>query len=903
MIKIKELAQFVIKLPSSILGLLFGYDFFISYAHSDGRAYPEKLDEDLRQMGFETHLDTRDYHAGNNLRKLTAVRLRNSRSLILICRPEALSKSAWVRRELDEFHGRGGTLRLINVENAVEAAILKPQENTAAEWLAMPDGTNEQDNRATTLLRIEDRSEEIDTTTRVPGPEVAEALQRAYKDRRRKNVRLQFVAATLALFVCLALALGLTSLIAVDAAGRAEREALVANLQLNAAASEQVAQTPDTQLAIKRILADVKNARDKLGYVPMRTQIALWRILRIVRDKSIWTVNTAQIYAHRWDPVSKTIVTLERDGGVSTYTLEGVRREIIAPTGEDNAVLSFTESGHAIQRQEGSVWNIYSLQGLLIVEHNPDEAEALGLGLRDVSPTKGKLLWSHKSGCIYMEDFNLLPSMQAPLYCAGTDELDLVRFAAEGSEVFLTTTKGEIRKISTLNGKILAENSGAQPFDTWLVRPDARAFIGLRSDRIVTFDQELKTIKNRSLEISNKEQNQTDGITGAALWDANRLLTFSNGKVQPMQLYSLDLELVGDRFRLHGSSSTTISKIPDHEAFVSAGYLDKTVRVFSGKTKVHKVVGNFPNTSFSKIAYCKGSKTLLLGDFSGSVYRLAPNDPNSLSKISLGSEMIDSLACLESERWVATTGGELFSAPAFDAHLVKKIDLKDDIAWKVSAFSNGIVLASAKKVYHTNESAFSGNLQISVDDALKFDCEKCGEDSIFALSTNMEGTVLAIAYNSSSGNSKIVFLDLNSGTIINSRVVEASIIEIPWSVAFSPDGEQTTVSGATLGLESFGRDGTANWSVKGGDEPFTMSLAYIDKNMFVGGGFWGNISLWSADGAVLERDYDADLRRSTISLAHGENGEVYAIDSDGLIKLHIWSLPKLISIAESSLQD
>jgi hypothetical protein len=42
---------------------LFGFDFFISYAHSDGRQYPQKLADLLKSKGFRVFLDSRVYVA------------------------------------------------------------------------------------------------------------------------------------------------------------------------------------------------------------------------------------------------------------------------------------------------------------------------------------------------------------------------------------------------------------------------------------------------------------------------------------------------------------------------------------------------------------------------------------------------------------------------------------------------------------------------------------------------------------------------------------------------------------------------------------------------------------------------------------------------------------------------
>jgi hypothetical protein len=43
---------------------IFGYDFFISYSHSDGLKYPSAIQERLKQIGFKVFLDKNEYVAG-----------------------------------------------------------------------------------------------------------------------------------------------------------------------------------------------------------------------------------------------------------------------------------------------------------------------------------------------------------------------------------------------------------------------------------------------------------------------------------------------------------------------------------------------------------------------------------------------------------------------------------------------------------------------------------------------------------------------------------------------------------------------------------------------------------------------------------------------------------------------
>jgi len=44
-----------------MLDFIFGYDFFISYAWSDGSAYATALSRQLQVQGFEVFLDRTNY--------------------------------------------------------------------------------------------------------------------------------------------------------------------------------------------------------------------------------------------------------------------------------------------------------------------------------------------------------------------------------------------------------------------------------------------------------------------------------------------------------------------------------------------------------------------------------------------------------------------------------------------------------------------------------------------------------------------------------------------------------------------------------------------------------------------------------------------------------------------------
>lgn len=111
------------------LDWLFGYDFFISYGHDDGIAYPHSLHDALssRQPRFSVFLDKKDYTAGEDLDAATKRRVRMSKHLVVVCGPKALA-SKWVKREVEVFLGKGRVPIAIDVNDVLQA-------DANAEWL------------------------------------------------------------------------------------------------------------------------------------------------------------------------------------------------------------------------------------------------------------------------------------------------------------------------------------------------------------------------------------------------------------------------------------------------------------------------------------------------------------------------------------------------------------------------------------------------------------------------------------------------------------------------------------------------------------------------------------------------------------------------------------------------
>src|SRR5262245_54860212 len=85
-----------------VVDWVFGYDFFISYAHDRGLEYVADLRKRLLALEeqFRVFLDRDIYHPGTDLKRATRRRVRMSTHLVVIAVPRTMH-STWVRREVE----------------------------------------------------------------------------------------------------------------------------------------------------------------------------------------------------------------------------------------------------------------------------------------------------------------------------------------------------------------------------------------------------------------------------------------------------------------------------------------------------------------------------------------------------------------------------------------------------------------------------------------------------------------------------------------------------------------------------------------------------------------------------------------------------------------------------------
>lgn len=203
-----------------LIDFLFGYDFFISYAHADGMFYPQQLADSLQERGFTVFLDKRVYVAGDDLKRATRRRIRMSKKLVVIARPQAM-ESNWVQTELEVCIAAKRVPIVIDVNRTFARA---PAKHTVKKML-------------------EDKifiPEHIDSLDGKPSEHTLQELQSSFAATRQESLRLRFVSLSALIFLAVALIAAWQWRVAVDeklnaiyAAGEFERYCKEAVRQVN----------------------------------------------------------------------------------------------------------------------------------------------------------------------------------------------------------------------------------------------------------------------------------------------------------------------------------------------------------------------------------------------------------------------------------------------------------------------------------------------------------------------------------------------------------------------------------------------------------------------------------------------------------------------------------------------
>jgi|GEM_PF-4028784 len=232
----RTLANSVQQSRQRVLDLLFGYDYFISYSHSDGLNYPRQLAERLKASGFSVFLDKEIYDGGTDLSTATRRRVRMSIYLVVIARDAAMNKSHWVIEEVRECLAAKRTPVVIDINDAFEkASDERPLKGLLASRLFI------------------DENQPVENEAAYdgePSDHVVEELSRGFKALRKNALRLRIM--TLLTVILAGLTVGSLWLYF-----RADTERLAARAaSLDVAAAQQFAEARASDLRL-----DIENER------------------------------------------------------------------------------------------------------------------------------------------------------------------------------------------------------------------------------------------------------------------------------------------------------------------------------------------------------------------------------------------------------------------------------------------------------------------------------------------------------------------------------------------------------------------------------------------------------------------------------------------------------------------
>ncbi len=168
----------------------FGYDFFVSYSHADGKQYPRLLKQRLEEAGFKVFLDQVEYAPGADLRRETRRQVLKSRHLVVVARDNAL-RSPWVAREVETYLQSGRIPILLDVNQSVAMF------SDSSELAAMAQERH--------WLRLE---ESVDDPDGEPTAHAVSELVRSFGATRQETKRQRILAGTTAVFAALAVVAG-----------------------------------------------------------------------------------------------------------------------------------------------------------------------------------------------------------------------------------------------------------------------------------------------------------------------------------------------------------------------------------------------------------------------------------------------------------------------------------------------------------------------------------------------------------------------------------------------------------------------------------------------------------------------------------------------------------------------
>jgi hypothetical protein len=305
-----------------LLDLLFGFDFFISYAWRDGGGYAEGLAQRLRSLGYEVFLDRAGFSAGDDWKSVGDWTLRRTSQLVLVATPAALMSEP-VEREVRVFTKTGRRVIPIDIGGALEHT-----PDAAVTRFIRQD-----------ILRIREAASSLASG---PSSEAIATIHRSFNLVRQDKKRLRAFMAIAAVLAVLAVAAAVGAIKATQSAALAalrRDDALRSQTLFLANEASKKVGSGDAGSALW-LAVDALPKGDPLcpidrPYMP-EAELALNQVIQSLRETLVLQHpstphsdagmvepgTTAHVYHAEFDPSGSTIVTAADDGALRLWNVK-----------------------------------------------------------------------------------------------------------------------------------------------------------------------------------------------------------------------------------------------------------------------------------------------------------------------------------------------------------------------------------------------------------------------------------------------------------------------------------------------------------------------------------------------------------------------------------------------------
>ena len=316
------------KIPISFIkpvaNWLFGFDFFISYAWSDGRIYAKELYERLERDGYTCFLDSNNYAKGDDWKKIGKGQLLKTKKLILIGTPNSLTSKP-ILREVKIFSSTSRRIVPIDFGNTISEKL-----NSSALKEYLPEA----------ILSINEKYSALSTGK--PSISVIEELKNSFSLVRQREIRKRALTAAISVLFALAitsLSFGLIAernrnsavdaqyralerVLAISASSAMEGEPSLKVIQRSAAMAQQANQintSPQAWSAATRTISKLpttfyesEKAIQAALIRPGALEFAIalsngFLSLKKINGKEIWSHKLSEIIEVIWSPNGESI--------------------------------------------------------------------------------------------------------------------------------------------------------------------------------------------------------------------------------------------------------------------------------------------------------------------------------------------------------------------------------------------------------------------------------------------------------------------------------------------------------------------------------------------------------------------------------------------------------------------